>query len=125
MVLQGFMFAILTLVGFRLGESVQGTLAAGQTLAFMVLALSQVVQAYNMRSERSLLKIGAFSNHKLNWAALASLLMVALVLFTPVSIAFGLETLTWELYLAGLGLSLVPLLIMELSKAVGLIRHQG
>ena len=124
-VLQGFMFAILTLVGFRLGESVQGTLAAGQTLAFMVLALSQVVQAYNMRSERSLLKIGAFSNHKLNWAALASLLMVALVLFTPVSIAFGLETLTWELYLAGLGLSLVPLLIMELSKAVGLIRHQG
>ncbi|MEI3580537.1 MAG: hypothetical protein V8Q30_11485 [Acutalibacteraceae bacterium] len=31
-------------------------------MAFLVLALSQVVQAYNMRSEHSLFKIGPFSN---------------------------------------------------------------
>ena len=122
-VLQGVMFAILTLIGFVVGENVTGTLAGGQTLAFMVLSLSQVVQAFNMRSEYSLFKIGPFSNHKLNWAALASLAMVCLVLSIPVGIAFGLVTLPWELYLLGLGLILVPFVVMEISKAIGLIKH--
>ena len=123
-VLQGVMFAALTLIGFKLGENVTGTLEGGQTLAFMVLALSQVVQAFNMRSERSLFKIGPFTNSKLNAAALASTLLVALVLFTPVKIAFGLVTLPWQLYLLGLGLILVPLAVMELGKLFGLIKHK-
>ena len=123
-VLQGFMFAILTLIGFVVGENVTGTLAGGQTMAFMVLSLSQIVQAYNMRSEHSLFKIGPFTNHKLNWAALASILLVCLVLFTPVGIALGRIKLPWEMYLLALGLILVPVLIMELSKACGLIKHQ-
>lgn len=124
-VLQGFLFALLTLIGFVAGEKATGTLAGGQTLAFMVLALSQVVQAYNMRSDRSLFAIGPFSNHKLNWAALASTALVALVLFTPVGIAFGLVTLPWQYYLLGLGLILAPLLVMEIAKLCGLIRHHG
>lgn len=62
------MFGLLTLIGFKIGETVTGSLAGGQTLAFMVLSLSQVVQAFNMRSEHSLFKIGMFTNHKLNWA---------------------------------------------------------
>ena len=123
-VLQGLMFAVLTLIGFMVGENVTGTLAGGQTMAFMILSLSQIVQAYNMRSEHSLFKIGLFSNHKLNWAALASIALVCLVLFTPIGIAFGLITLPWELYLLGLGLILVPLLVMEISKVFGLIKHQ-
>jgi len=123
-VLQGIMFAALTLIGFKVGENVTGTLEGGQTLAFMVLALSQVVQAFNMRSEHSLFKIGPFKNHKLNWAALASTLLVALVLFTPLKTAFGLVTLPAELYLLGVGLILVPLVAMELSKAFGLVKHQ-
>ena len=122
-VLQGAMFAILTLIGFVVGQNVTGTLEGGQTMAFMVLALSQIVQAFNMRSEHSLFKIGPFTNHKLNWAALVSLAMVCLVLFTPVGIAFGLITLPWQLYLLGLGLILVPLAVMEIAKAAGLIRH--
>lgn len=123
-VLQGFMFAILTLVGFAVGERTTGLLAGGQTLAFMVLSLTQIVQAFNMRSEHSLFKIGPFTNRKLNLACLISLLLVALVLFTPVGIAFGMVTLSWELYLLGLGLSLVPVVVMEFSKAFGLIKHQ-
>ena len=123
-VLQGLLFALLSLIGFVAGEKATGTVEGGQTLAFMVLALSQVVQAFNMRSDRSLFAIGPFSNHKLNWAALASTALVAVVLFTPVSIAFGLVTLPWQYYLLGLGLVLVPLVVMELAKLFGLIRHR-
>ena len=122
-VLQGLMFGVLTLIAFKVGENQTGMLAGGQTLAFMVLALSQVVQAFNMRSEHSLFKIGVFTNRKLNMAALVSVVLVALVLFTPVSVAFGLVMLDWKLYLIGLGLILVPVVVMELSKAFGLIKH--
>ncbi len=122
--LQGVMFGILSLAAFYIGESVTGQLAGGQTLTFMVLALSQVVQAFNMRSEHSLFQIGAFGNKTLNQAALISVLLVLLVLYTPLSVAFGLVLLPWQLYLLGLGLILVPLVVMELSKALGLIRHK-
>lgn len=83
-VLQGVMFALLSLAAFAIGEAYTGLEAGGQTMAFMVLSLSQIVQAFNMRSEHSLFHIGPFTNHKLNWACLISVLLVALVLFTPV-----------------------------------------
>lgn len=122
--LQGFMFGALTLLAFYIGQAMTGELAAGQTMAFLVLALSQVVQAFNMRSEHSLFRIGPFSNKKLNLAALVSLLLVLVVVFTPLSVAFELVTLTPQLYLIALGLILVPFVVMEISKAIGLIKHQ-
>jgi len=123
-VLQGVMFGALSLIAFRLGEIATGQESGGQTLAFMVLALSQVVQAYNMRSEHSLFKIGVFTNRTLNLAALSSIVLVALVLFTPLAAPFGLIRLPAALYLDGLGLIFTPLVVMELSKALGLIRHR-
>ncbi|MBQ2942499.1 MAG: cation-translocating P-type ATPase [Clostridia bacterium] len=119
-VLQGIMFAFLTLLGFKIGENVTGTLEGGQTMAFMILSLSQVVQSFNMRSEHSLFNIGMFSNKKLNGAAIVSVLLVALVLFTPLRAAFGLVMLPAKLYLIALALMLVPLLVIETTKA---LRH--
>ncbi len=119
-VIQGIMFATLTLIGYYIGgvDKIQG-----QTMAFIVLSLTQVVQAFNMRSEHSLFKIGPFSNKNLNLAALGSLALVLIVLFTPLNTIFGLTLLTWDLYLIALGLVLVPLVVMELSKLIGLIKH--
>ena len=124
-ILQGCMFGALSLLAFWIGRHETGVLAGGQTMAFMVLALSQVVQAFNMRSHRSLFQTGFFTNRKLTGAAAISILLVALVLFTPVSVAFELIYLPARLYLIGLGLALVPLVVMEVSKAVGLIHHKN
>jgi Ca2+-transporting ATPase len=90
----------------------------------MVLALCQIVQAYNMRSDHSLFKIGPFGNKNLNLAALASVVLMAIVLFAPgIQTVFGLMYLTGKQYLIGVGLIFVPLVVMELSKALGLIKH--
>ncbi|MBQ7354407.1 MAG: cation transporting ATPase C-terminal domain-containing protein, partial [Clostridia bacterium] len=78
----------------------------------------------NMRSEHSLFKIGPFSNRTLNLAALASTLLVALVLFTPVGLAFGLVTLSWKLYLVALGLIFVPFVVMEICKLISHLRNR-
>lgn len=120
-VLQGFLFGALSLIAYYLGKTGTGQVAGGQTLTFMVLALSQIVQAFNMRSERSLFRIGFFTNTALNKAALSSLALVALVLFTPLRTLFGLIALPGKLYLVGFGLLLAPLVLMELAKACGLV----
>ena len=132
-VAQGFMFGLLTIIAYRVGFTVghvthglDEALAEswGQSLAFMVLALTQVVQAFNMRSEKSLFKIGPFSNKNLNLAALASTALTLLVLLCPgVRDIFGIVILDWWLYLVGLGLIIVPLIVMELAKALGFIEH--
>ena len=122
-ILQGFMFGILTLIGFRYGEIITGSLEAGQTMAFIILSLSQVIQSFNMRSNHSLFKIGPFSNKKLNGAATVSLLLVLAVLFTPLKVAFGLVTLPFGMYAIAVALVFVPLAVMEISKAFGLVKH--
>ena len=122
-ILQGIMFGVLALAAYRIGEIFTGSAAGGQTLAFMVLSLSQVIQVFNMRSEKSLFRYGFFGNKKLNLAALGSILLVAIVMFTPLRIPFALAILPAKLYLIGIGLCLVPLLLMELAKAFGLIKH--
>ncbi|NLN65792.1 MAG: calcium-translocating P-type ATPase, PMCA-type [Clostridiaceae bacterium] len=125
-ILQGGMFAALTLIGFRHGELVTGQLAGGRTMAFIILALTQVVHSFNMRSNRSLFHIGPLTNHKLNMAALISAVLVLLVvLIPPISDAFGVTRLPALLYLEAAGLALVPLVAMELAKAMGLIRHHN
>ena len=123
-VLQGFMFAALTLIGFKIGQISTDSIAGGQTMAFIVLSMSQVVQAFNMRSDHSLFKIGPFSNGKLNVAALVSTALVAVVLFTPLSIMFQVITLPVNLYLIALGLSFVPFVVMEITKMLGIVTHR-
>ncbi len=123
-VLQGLMFALLTLFTFWQGYKVLGNVDLARTMAFMTLSVSQVLQAFNMRSDLSIFKTGPFGNKKLNGACLISLALVAIVLFTPLNGPFGLVMMPWYLYLECLGLALVPTVIMEIAKAIGLIRHK-
>ncbi len=122
-VLQGAMFAILSLIAFVLGEKATGNISGGQTMAFITLALSQVVHSFNMRSDHSLFAVGFFTNKTLNRAAAISILLVLLVIFTPIRIAFSLVILPFHMYIFALVLILVPTIVMEASKRIGLVKH--
>lgn len=122
-VLQGLMFAVLTLIGFRIGWQYTGDITTGRTMAFFILALTQVIHSFNMRSTHSLFQIGAFTNSKLNGAAAISTAMVALVVFVPpVAAIFGLTQLSAGMYGGALLLAFIPVLVLELSKRFGLIK---
>ncbi len=122
-VLQGVMFAVISLIAFWIGwQNNDANLAQGQSMAFTVLSISQIIQSFNLRSDRSLFKIGFFTNKKLNISALISLLLVLVILFTPIGIAFGIVTLSLKQYLISLGLILVPMVVMELSKLLRFIK---
>ena len=126
-VLQGCMFAALALSSYciaRYGFGLNAEQCSAAT--FLVLALSQSLHAYNMRSGHSLLKIGPFSNKVLNWVTLLAIALIAFVLFTPGVMevfGFGSEYLPWEVYVIGIALAVVPIIVMEIAKAFDLVRH--
>ena len=123
-VVQGLLFGAISLIAYWTGERFTGTAPGGQTMAFAVLGLSQLVQAYNMRSEKSVFEIGIFGNRRLNAAAAASAALMLAVLFTPLASVFGLVYLTPRLYaLAGI-LVILPMAITETCKAAGLILNR-
>lgn len=124
-VLQGVMFSALTLIGFILGWKTTGDIVAGRTMAFFILALTQVIHSFNMRSNHSLFSIGFFTNKFHRRAAAISVALIALVIFVPpITSIFGLTQLTGGMYLSAIGLACIPLPVMELSKKIGLIKHR-
>lgn len=117
--IQGSIFAVLALFAFKIGVDAMG-IDAGRTMAFIVLALTQLVHSFSMRSRQSLFKIGFFRNRKLISAVLVSLIMVLLIVFIPqVAYAFGMTKLSIWMYIVALALSFIPFPLMEIIKAVG------
>ncbi len=118
---QGAMIGGITLFAFMYGSgklwNPTGSLEMGQTMAFTVLALSQLVHAYNIHSAKQSVFKTFFNNKWLLLATLVNALMMAVVLFVPaVREIFSLVALDlhhWEVVIA---LALVPLPVVELMK---------
>ena len=89
----------------------------GRTMGFAVLSLSQLVHSFNMRSERSVLKLGIFGNKKLLIACgICALLMVSVILVPALSSLFKTASLSGLQWLIVLALSLFPLIAVEGEK---------
>ncbi len=126
-VLQGLMVAVLTLASFVIGRMMTGValtdtkivVDAGITMAFMTLSIAELFHAYNLRSSRSLFKIGVFANKYLNGAFLIGLalqLLVGLLPFTQD--IFGLYHLTLPMWGIVFGLAASTVVIMEIAKLI-------
>jgi len=85
---QGVMLAVLTLVAFAIGMRWHGTTGAGlrlaTTMAFMTLALVQVVHAFNARAQQRSAFSRLFTNGWLWTAVLLCLLLQAAAVYVPV-----------------------------------------
>ena len=117
---QGIMVGALTLAAFVYGS--QRSLETGRTMAFTVLALSQLVHAFNVRSNKqSAFKAGLLSNRYLLGAVVLSSLLVFAVLEIPflasVFKVTALKAAEWKM--VGV-LSLAPVVVVEVVKLLGL-----
>ncbi len=119
-VYQGAMVSLLSLAAFKIGEGVDTI--TGQTMGFAVLVFSQLVHAYNVRSNtKSIFNIGLFTNRRLLTATAISLVMQLAVLLIPgLNKLFKVTSLDAIHWLIVLGLSLVPILVVEIVKLLGL-----
>ena len=122
-VYQGIMIGLITLVAFVIGLTTPGEtpemkVKIGQTMAFYVLALSELVHVYNVRdNKRSIFKTGIFNNSKLILATVVSAgLMFVLIVSQVLRDIFSLVTLPTMHIVEIVLLIFAPVVIVELLK---------
>lgn len=117
-VTQGVFVAVMTLSAYWIGAAGLGSHAAGQTMAFSVLALSQMLRAFNQRSNTEPIWVRAEgANPWLVVSFAASALLMACILFvSALQSAFRLTTLPAAAWLAVIGLALLSIVQMEAVK---------
>ena len=127
-VYQGVMIGLLTLTAFILGltttEAVDGLtleetkIETAQTMAFAVLAFSELVHVFNVRnSKKSLFKSNPFNNKYLLLAILVSaVLMFAVLLIPALRSIFSIIVLPMDKLAETIALVLAPIVIVEIMK---------
>ena len=122
-VYQGLMIGLITLTAFIIGLSTpdvsqEEKVKIGQTMAFYVLALSELVHVFNIRdNKRSIFKTGIFNNSKLILATVVSASLMFVILFTQgLRNIFSLAMLPAMHVFETVMLVLAPVIIVEIFK---------
>ncbi len=117
-VLHGLFISAAALAAYWIGMLVYENHDESMTMTFIVLSVSQLSHALNQRSNTdSIFKRGQGHNKFLAIALLASAAIVALVVFVPPLMRlFDLVYIGWTEWLICIGLSVFPLVAVEISK---------
>ena len=126
---QGVMIGLLTLAAFIIGLATtnepinglsldQSKIEVGQTMAFITLAMSELVHVFNIRdNKKSIFKTKIFNNSKLIWAILASAALMVVRLFIPaLREIFSIPILPTGNILELVLLVFAPIVIVEIFK---------
>ena len=122
-IVQGLFVAAFGLAAYLIGTQAAGE-EVGRTMAFGVVAFSQVLRALNQRSTTDPVwdREGG-RNPWLGWAVGASsALMLIVLLVPPITDAFGGASLDLWQWAVMLALALLSLVQTELAKAIGRMR---
>lgn len=116
---QGIFVALMTLLAYWIGDTFDNPIA-GQTMAFCVLALSQMLRAFNQHSNTDPIWIrGNKVNIWLIVSFIVSAILIGVILFTPnLQSLFHLTNLTSRQWLVVIILSLFSILQVELMKLI-------
>ena len=122
-VYQGVMIGVLTLAAFIIGLATPNVdevqkIKIGQTMAFCVLALSELVHVFNIRdNKKSIFKTGILNNTKLILAIVASAALMFVILLTPgLRNIFDIAVLPKDKILETVLLVFAPIVIVEIFK---------
>lgn len=138
LILNGCLVGALTLAAFVIGAMVysnehtfavlkdnfltshgeQDTLRHAQTMAFVVLSVSQLFHSLNLRHEtKSIFQSGLFTNkYLIGSIILGILLQLTVISVTPLANVFEVYRLSFQDWAIVLGLSIVPVIVNEIVK---------
>ena len=123
-IIEGSLIALGTIAAFHIGLSTGDSIVAS-TMAFATLCLSRLLHGFNSRSKESLFRIGVFSNKYL-WVAtiLGALLLEFVLRFDPIKGIFEVAALTSNQHVIVYGLSLMPLILIQIYKLLFVKAHK-
>ena len=118
-ILHGIFITIATISAFLIGYNTDSYIV-GQTMAFTVLAISQMLHAFNQRSNTdSIFTKGNGHNKYLFFSLLSSFVLLMIILFVPFfRNIFSLSVLKPIECLITIGLSILPVIFVEITKFI-------
>lgn len=118
LILNGILIGSLTLFAFKYGEAKYDTLQHAQTMAFVVLSVSQLFHSLNMRHpEKSIFQVGLFTNKYLIFSIVFGIFLQDVIITVPfLANVFDVFDLTMNDWLFVGGLSIIPLVLNEIAK---------
>ncbi len=120
-VLEGIMLGMLTLIAFSIGNKYYGV-EVGRTMAFISMGLLELVHSFNIKSEKSIFKIGILENKFLIGSFILGLFVQTIVVVIPaLANIFDVVNLNSTQWLITLAIFLLPIPIMELQKRINMI----
>lgn len=122
---QGVLVTILTLLSYFIGHYVESGVfeiaesADGMTMAFLTLSMIEIFHSFNMRSRRGSI-FTMKSHNKWLWGAmlLSFVLTTAVIEIPALANAFSFQPIDFHEYLIAMGLAIVIIPIMEITKAI-------
>ena len=120
---QGIFVAAMTLAAYWIGFSMEGH-SVGQTMAFSVLAFSQMLRVFNQHSniESLLNRDGAFNKWLVVSFAISALLMIVILFVPNLQQVFHIVNLNIVKWLIVIGLTLITIIQVELVKLMKRIK---
>ncbi|MCW6109354.1 calcium-transporting P-type ATPase, PMR1-type [Clostridium sporogenes] len=119
LILNGLLIGVLTLVAFEVGRiRYSDSLMHAQTMAFVVLSVSQLFHSFNMRHpKKSIFQLGLFTNKYLFASVIFGIFLQDMVITIPfLASIFKVFDLTMQDWIFVCALSIIPLIINEIVK---------
>ena len=113
---EGMMIGILTLLAFSIGNNKYG-LEIARTMAFVCLGMLELVHSFNIKSDKSIFKVGIFENRFLIGAFLLGTILQCGIVFVPMfTKIFKLAQLNIIQWVYCIIISILPIFIIECQK---------
>ncbi|EJO5348785.1 calcium-translocating P-type ATPase, PMCA-type [Clostridium botulinum] len=119
LILNGLLIGALTLIAFEVGRiRYSDSLMHAQTMAFVVLSVSQLFHSLNMRHpKKSIFQLGLFTNKYLLASIVFGIFLQDVVITVPfLASVFKVFDLTPKDWIFVCGLSIIPLIVNEIFK---------
>ena len=121
-IVEGIMLGMLTLVAFSIGNKYYG-LEVGRTMAFVALGVLELVHSFNIKSDESIFKVGIFENKFLIASFMLGIFIQTIVVIIPyLANIFNLVPLNKIQWLITIGISILPIPIIEIQKKINEFR---
>ncbi len=120
---EGLIIGGITLVSYFIGQQISHKL--GQTMAFLTLSSTQLFHAYNVKSYYSIFNPKSYKNKFMNFAFfLGFVLQIFVIYCSGVRDLFEFAPLPFSHFVICIGLSLIMVFIMEITKLISRIKNK-
>lgn len=117
--IEGLMIGALALFAHAIGLVISKNGTVARTMAFFVLAVSQITHAFNMRTSKSVLKDGLLKNKYLTASYISGvILQFMLIYISPLAKLFNICPLNLPCVIISCMLAVMPLCLVEAQKYI-------